>query len=246
MHSRRHRFFLLLLLLAAALAVAAWHAHRTGAGRRLWLPFVRREPPRTLDAALAECGPAARERLRARFAAASAPYPPARIWLIGLKAEERLELFAGETPESARRIADYPILAGSGGPGPKLREGDRQVPEGVYPVTFLNPNSAYHLSLRLGYPNAEDLRHAAAEGRTNPGGDIMIHGKAVSIGCLAMGDPAVEELFTLAADTGIGSVEVLIAPHDLRVLPPPDLPNAPAWLPARYADLAARLARFAR
>lgn len=91
------------------------------------------------------------------------------------------------------------MLAASGGPGPKLREGDLQVPEGVYRLTAFNPNSSYHLSLRVDYPNAEDRAAedravARSDRRTSLGGDIFIHGKAVSIGCLAIGDPGIEEL----------------------------------------------------
>jgi murein L,D-transpeptidase YafK len=70
----------------------------------------------------------------------------------------------------------------SGKAGPKLREGDGQVPEGIYRIDGLNPNSSYHLSLKLNYPNDFDLEQARTEGRTELGGDIFIHGKAVSIG----------------------------------------------------------------
>ncbi|NJN46820.1 MAG: L,D-transpeptidase family protein [Candidatus Competibacteraceae bacterium] len=93
-------------------------------------------------------------------------------------------------------IKHYPVLAASGTLGPKLCEGDRQVPEGIYRIKSLNPNSAYHLSLELDYPNAFDLRQAERDGRNNPGSAICIHGKAVSVGCLAMGDTAIEELYS--------------------------------------------------
>src|SRR5204863_8498878 len=62
------------------------------------------------------------------------------------------------------------------------------ISEGIYPIESLNPNSRFHLSLRIGYPNAFDRAQAAKEKRTNLGGDIMIHGNSVSIGCLAMGE----------------------------------------------------------
>ncbi|HSA60443.1 MAG TPA: L,D-transpeptidase family protein, partial [bacterium] len=101
-------------------------------------------------------------------------------------------------------------------PGPKLREGDGQVPEGVYGVNALNPNSLFHLSIRLNYPNADDRARAREDGRANLGGDIMIHGSAVSIGCLAVGDEAAEELFVIAALTGLENVKVILSPVDLR------------------------------
>ncbi len=73
----------------------------------------------------------------------------------------------------------------------------------------MNPNSAYHLALRLNYPNAYDRELARHERRTNLGGDIMIHGSNLSVGCLAMGDMAAEDLFGMAADTGINNIEVI-------------------------------------
>jgi hypothetical protein len=86
----------------------------------------------------------------------------------------------------------------------------------LYRIEGLNPNSTYHLSLKLNYPNDFDLKHAAIEGRSNPGSNIFIHGKAVSIGCLAMGDATIEELFVLAADVGKDNISVGIAPSDPR------------------------------
>ncbi|MEO6103194.1 MAG: murein L,D-transpeptidase family protein, partial [Pseudoxanthomonas sp.] len=87
----------------------------------------------------------------------------------------------------------YPICTWSGALGPKLRQGDGQSPEGFYSVgrNQLNPASQYHLAFNLGYPNAYDR----ALGRT--GDFLMVHGKCVSIGCYAMGDAAIEEIYTL-------------------------------------------------
>lgn len=103
----------------------------------------------------------------------------------------------------------YRIAKQSGGPGPKRKEGDRQVPEGFYRIEGLNPKSSYHLSLRLNYPNASDLERADPKA---PGSDIYIHGKAVSIGCLAMTDPIIEELYTLVAEGWPKRVEVHLFP----------------------------------
>ena len=77
------------------------------------------------------------------------------------------------------------------------------MPEGVYAIEAFNSNSRFHLSLKLDYPNAVDRQQAALEGRDQLGGDIFLHGKDVSVGCLAMGDAAIEELFVLVARTGI-------------------------------------------
>ena len=88
----------------------------------------------------------------------------------------------------------YPICAESGTLGPKEREGDEQSPEGFYGFTAskLNPRSNYHLSFDIGYPNAYDR----SLGRT--GSFIMVHGNCVSIGCFAMTDPGIEEIYLLA------------------------------------------------
>ncbi len=169
---------------------------------------------KTVEDRVQEFGAIVQERLAPKFAAAAVPYPPQRLTLIGLKQERLLQVYAAGSDGEFRHICDYPILAASGVLGPKLREGDRQVPEGIYRVPSLNPNSRFHLSLRLNYPNEFDSAKATAEGRAEPGTDIMIHGHAVSIGCLAMGDPAAEDLFVLAALTGIENVRVILSPVD--------------------------------
>lgn len=174
--------------------------------------------PRTVEDVLAAIGPQVDARLRPVFAKAGADYPSPRLTILVFKREKRLELHAADGSGQFRFVSAYPILAASGDDGPKLREGDLQVPEGFYRIELLNPNSRFHLSLRVDYPNAEDLANALAEGRDprGLGGDIMIHGGATSVGCLAMGDPAAEDLFVLAARTGLDRLEILIAPRDLR------------------------------
>lgn len=201
---------------------------------------------RTIAQRIAEVGPAADTRLGPRFEAAGCPYPPSACTLVGLKEERLLELHAPGTDGRWRLVHTYPVLAASGGPGPKLREGDRQVPEGIYRVESLNPNSRFHLSLRLDYPNADDRERARADGREALGGDIMIHGAAVSVGCLAMGDPAAEELFVLAERTGIANVTVILAPRDLRVLTAPAVDGMPSWVAQRWSAIAAALASLSR
>ncbi|MFN7140265.1 MAG: murein L,D-transpeptidase family protein [Limisphaerales bacterium] len=89
----------------------------------------------------------------------------------------------------------YKVCTFSGKLGPKLKEGDKQAPEGIYTVSAdqMNPNSSYHLSFNLGYPNEFDRHH----GRT--GSFLMVHGACASIGCYAMGDDAIEEIWTLCS-----------------------------------------------
>jgi len=136
------------------------------------------------------------------------------------------------------------VLAASGALGPKLLQGDRQVPEGVYRVLWLNPNSSYHLSMKLDYPNAFDRERARRDGRTDLGGDIFVHGRAVSIGCVALGDPAIEELFVLAADVGTARVQAVIAPRDLRVPSARDPEIASPWAPELYRLVRREMARL--
>lgn len=117
------------------------------------------------------------------------------IFLRAFKEEKLLEVFVKrKDSEKFDLFRSYPIAATSGVLGPKLAEGDGQVPEGFYfsSEKDLNPNSNYHLSFNIGYPNAYDRFHK----RT--GSHIMIHGSNVSIGCLAMTDEKIEEIFTLA------------------------------------------------
>ena len=182
-------------------------------------------------------------RIRQRFTRAELPFPPARIALLALKQSRRLELWSDVDGEW-RLVHSYAILGASGTAGPKLRQGDRQVPEGVYRILWLNPASRYHLSMKLDYPNAEDLAHARKEGRHNPGGDIFIHGKDVSIGCLAIGDAAIEELYILAEQIGVAQISVYIAPRDPRITPLSAAQGSPAWLDARYQQLNALFEQF--
>jgi TPR repeat protein len=189
----------------------------------------------------------AEQRLAARFTSRGVAYPPRAVTLIGLKSEGRLELWA-DGGSGWTFVRSYLVQATSGRLGPKLRQGDRQVPEGIYQVSALNPRSRYHLALRLDYPNAFDRARGEEEGRTQLGGDIMIHGDRVSAGCLPIGDEAIEEVFALATTVGIESLSVIVAPldfrrHDARAAAA-QVKRAPRWLSHLYAALAEALAPF--
>ena len=202
---------------------------------------------KTVADRLVQYGETARARLRPHFEAAGVSYPPTKLVFIGLKQEKSLEIYAANGTNAAKFVRAYPILAASGVAGPKLREGDKQVPEGIYNIEWLNPNSSYHLSMRIGYPNDFDRKKAASERRTNLGGDIMIHGDARSVGCLAMGDPASEDFFVLAADVGIENITVILAPVDFRQNKaiPADA-RLTDWSNELYAEIRARLKEFNR
>lgn len=107
-----------------------------------------------------------------------------------------LEIYAGQAGAPMTLHAKWDVCARSGALGPKFREGDRQSPEGFYFVkpSQLNPHSSYHLSFNLGFPNAYDRYH----GRT--GSFLMVHGNCVSIGCYAMTDHGISEIYARVED----------------------------------------------
>lgn len=194
----------------------------------------------TVQERLSEFNPQVRDSLREYCATIGVSYPPQEVLMLGLKQERVLKVYVRGADGEVHAFKTYPILAASGDLGPKLREGDRQVPEGMYRAVSLNPNSRFYLSIELDYPNAFDREVARIEGRTNLGGDIFIHGGAASIGCIAIGDPAIEEVFTLVADTGLENISIIIAPLDLRQHDLPDELNID-WRTDLYNQIAARL-----
>lgn len=208
----------------------------TSIWRRGYNAFRGQRRSHSIESRLADFGDAANARL-------GFPKPPTRLRIYAFKAERRLDVF-GYRPhlDAWTKMATYPILAASGIAGPKLREGDRQVPEGIYGFEFLHPNSNYYLALKIAYPGPEDIAAAIAEGRnTNTlGSHIMLHGAGGSIGCIAIPDPAMEEIFWLAANTGIENTHILIYPHDFRRTPLPGN-TTPRWLQERYHALHAAL-----
>ncbi len=214
-------------------------------GRSYWHPiYIKAAGSRTVADVLDRYGAEARSVLRPMFQTVGLSYPPSEIALLAIKDTNQLELWATDNRADWVRVADFPIKAASGILGPKLREGDHQVPEGVYQIIGLNPNSAYHLSMKLNYPNSFDLKWARAESRQQPGSDIFIHGKAVSVGCLAMGDQVIEQLFTLVADVGRSKTQVIIAPTDPRnnalVVPV----GSAAWVTELYKNIADGFAQY--
>jgi murein L,D-transpeptidase YafK len=109
-------------------------------------------------------------------------------------------------------VQSYAVCALSGGLGPKRQEGDGQIPEGFYEVDRFNPASNFHLSLGVNYPNASDRLRSKAK---RQGGDIMIHGDCVTIGCLPLTDAVIEEVYILAVDAHAAGtrIPVHIFPH---------------------------------
>jgi murein L,D-transpeptidase YafK len=119
-----------------------------------------------------------------------------------------LELWVRSDKGSFKNFKNYDICTFSGKMGPKLRQGDNQSPEGFYFVNAgrLNPWSQFHLSFNLGYPNQYDRFH----GRT--GSALMVHGNCVSIGCYAMTDAWINEIYALAV-AALGSGQPFFRVH---------------------------------
>lgn len=119
------------------------------------------------------------------------------------KSQRRMQLL-----RDGKVIRSYPILLGDAPTGHKRQQGDERTPEGEYRISGRNPNSRFHLSLRVSYPNAADRRQARARG-VDPGGDIMIHGgtpagyrRDWTDGCIALSNQQIEEVWSLVP-TGI-------------------------------------------
>jgi len=188
-------------------------------GRSLWVPvYLKVTGKQTVNDVINKIGPSAEVRIKPYFDKAGISYLSSRITLLSFKEEKILELWA-EKDNKWIYVRTYPILGASGKLGPKLQEGDEQVPEGIYQVIALNPNSSYHLSMKISYPNKYDQEKGAFDGRMKLGGDIFIHGYNVSIGCIAIGNEAIEELFVLVAKINCSNANVIIAPNDFRRKP---------------------------
>lgn len=153
------------------------------------------------------------EKLERMLAGAGLQADNLNVLLVACKEGDRLDVYAKAAQDTSYvRLKTYPICARSGGPGPKRRQGDRQVPEGFYHIDRFNPVSSYHLSLGINYPNLSDRRKSAAE---NLGGDIFIHGSCITIGCLPMTDDAIREIYLLcvyAKNGGQAVIPVYIFP----------------------------------
>lgn len=168
---------------------------------------------------------------------------PHKITIIVLKQEQTLEVW-GHHAQSKYLMKIYPFTAYSGKLGPKLKSGDRQIPEGLYGIEYLNPNSKFHLSMKLTYPNAFDQEMAKKDGRINLGGDIFIHGKDVTIGCIPIGDKNIEELFYLVKKIGLENVSVIVSPFDTRIIQKTLEISFLKWYPEKFKRIKLALSPF--
>lgn len=233
MNGMRPRY-LIALALAGGL-VALYHF-----GRPLWYPVkVRLAGGKTVGQVVDSLRPAMSER----FSGLDNLTDGEPLALLAFKEERQLEIWK-RRGSGWEFIRSYPFTGYSGSLGPKLGEGDLQIPEGLYQVESLNPNSSYHLSIKVDYPNRFDREMAKRDGRTQLGGDIFIHGMSASIGCIPVGNEKIEELFYLVAENGYKNTEILIAPRDFRSKPEhPELEGI-EWEAELYEKIADVLQEF--
>ena len=136
------------------------------------------------------------DSLKTKFQQKKLAWPPQSMYIRAFKYDRQLEVWVkSDTAQAFQLFKQYRICMQSGTMGPKRMEGDYQVPEGFYHINEFNPNSNYHLSLGLSYPNASDV---FLWYQTRPGSAIYIHGNCVSTGCIAIENEPIEELFALA------------------------------------------------
>lgn len=137
------------------------------------------------------------DTLRKQFEEKRLPWPAKYIYIRSFKYDSQLEVWVKyDMNEKFRLFKTYKVCALAGSLGPKRMQGDYQVPEGFYYINEFNPNSQYHLSLGLNYPNVSDKILSDSE---MPGGDIYIHGSCVTTGCIPVQNQQIEELYILAA-----------------------------------------------
>lgn len=138
------------------------------------------------------------EALKKEFEQKGFTYPAKYIFLRSFKLDSELEIWVkNNVNDTFRLFKSYRVCTLSGKMGPKRKEGDRQVPEGFYYINDFNPNSNYHLSLGLNYPNFSDKILSDPK---KPGGDIYIHGSCLTVGCIPLTDEFIEEVYVLAVN----------------------------------------------
>lgn len=189
---------------------------------------------RTVADAIEQIRPHVEGAWKRRFKEKNIEYPPSHLLFVAYKQEKDFQVWA-KSQGKYWLVRNYGIKKASGQLGPKLLKGDRQVPEGLYQIIGLNPNSSYHLSLKLDYPNGFDKEVGLKEGRGDLGDDIFIHGKSASAGCLAMGDEPIEEIFFLTSEVGKENVEVVIAPN--KKIAVNSLGKYPSWIGDLYGQI---------
>jgi murein L,D-transpeptidase YafK len=138
------------------------------------------------------------QTIKSDFSKKGLKYDGFHLFIRAFKKEMKLEAWIKEKGTNEfKLLATYDFCATSGKLGPKRREGDLQIPEGIYFLNHFNPQSNFHLSLGINYPNASDL---ILSDKKSPGGAIYIHGNCVTVGCIPVTDDKINELYILAVE----------------------------------------------
>lgn len=202
---------------------------------------------KAIDKAVKRYGLRVEPQLISYFNKADVSYPPKEIALLAFKSERKVELWAKNPNQDWTHVHNYPLTGFSGRLGPKLKVNDKQIPEGVYKLVNFNPFSSMHLSMMINYPNNFDKEKGYLDGRRDLGNNIFIHGRDLSVGCLAVGDLAIDQLFILARRVGLSNIKLIIAPNDLRHQKPSTSTFAqPRWLPELYKQISESLKPFSK
>jgi murein L,D-transpeptidase YafK len=137
------------------------------------------------------------DSLKQQFEKKGMQWPAKFVYIRSFKYDALLEVWVkNDIKDQYRLFKTYRVCMQSGTMGPKRFQGDYQVPEGFYYINEFNPNSTYHLSMGLNYPNSSDR---ILSDSLRPGGDIYIHGSCVSTGCIPVTDEQMEELYIIAS-----------------------------------------------
>lgn len=137
------------------------------------------------------------DTLQKQFEKKGLQWPAKYVYIRSFKYDSQLEIWVkNERKDPYKLFKTYKVCALAGSMGPKRMEGDYQVPEGFYYINEFNHNSSYHLSLGLNYPNSSDK---ILSDSIRPGGEIYIHGSCVTVGCIPLTDPMIEEVYIVAA-----------------------------------------------
>lgn len=138
------------------------------------------------------------ELLKKEFEKKGLTYPAKYMFVRSFKLDSEMEIWVkNSAADTFRLFKSYRVCTLSGKMGPKRKEGDRQVPEGFYYINDFNPNSNYHLSLGINYPNFSDRILSDPK---NPGGEIYIHGNCITVGCIPLTDEFIDEVYIMAVN----------------------------------------------
>jgi murein L,D-transpeptidase YafK len=171
------------------------------------------------------------DSLKHQFAAKKLVWPARYVYIRSFKYDSELEVWVKDQPEQEYKLfKTYKVCALAGTMGPKRIQGDYQVPEGTYYINEFKPNSQYHLSLGLNYPNASDRILGDS---SQPGGEIYIHGSCVTTGCIPITNPQIEELYTITSHArGAGQEFIPVHIFPVRF----NVPKSLAYLEKSYKD----------